>query len=621
MSSRNEIKLNMKQKKGFVTPVIAIIVILTLLTFMIYPILVMEPRNVPVAIISLDQGGEIPGGKINIGELVIDKMTEETSDEGVIDIKQYNNLDKLIDAMENNKYYAAIIIPENFTDIQTEMLVGLGNMNEGVSNLKDGTDQLSEGISILVDKSSQLPESSAKLAEGAQSLHTGLGKLLAVLGSSNNEGTAIYGANNLEKGIGQLQNNVNQKLLPGAKGLSNNASKLKTASSNIDTAINNAMTAINKGDIDGAMQILNGAKTASQNLSTGMSSLSTGSQNLYTGINTMNKNLPKMKSGSDSLTSGLETMSSNVSQAVNGSGQLAQGSNMLKDNSPLLVNGINNLSKGSDKLNEGVGTLYDKTGEIVDNIDIEENFKEAGEGTDTEGSVSVMINQGKNPMIAGNIENAMTKVSANAGLAFNMSYINPVPEDMGTGVLPLAIMFILTLIVSLIAGVLLFRILPLSGDTTAKQLRRIIVQIIYCVILALFIGYSVAFIMNTIAGMGIPFTEVALFAFVASLSLLMIVIGSLELFKMPGMLIPGLVIILGLAVSVLPYEALPEFWQDGVYPWMPLRFITSGLREILYMGEGTWNDSTLPLIGMMSVGVVLLFLSLIRPKMTKRKVE
>ncbi len=61
----------------------------------------------------------------------------------------------------------------------------------------------------------------------------------------------------------------------------------------------------------------------------------------------------------------------------------------------------------------------------------------------------------------------------------------------------------------------------------------------------------------------------------------------------------------GMTCGVLPFEALPSFWQDWVYPWAPQHFIGEGVRAVMFRGAGAWNAGSGPLAVIGAVGVVL----------------
>ena len=65
--------------------------------------------------------------------------------------------------------------------------------------------------------------------------------------------------------------------------------------------------------------------------------------------------------------------------------------------------------------------------------------------------------------------------------------------------------------------------------------------------------------------------------------------------------------------GTFPFEALPAFWQDWVYPWAPQRFMSEGIRAILYLDAGAWNAGSLPLLIVGAVGAMLTCIAALVP--------
>lgn len=72
--------------------------------------------------------------------------------------------------------------------------------------------------------------------------------------------------------------------------------------------------------------------------------------------------------------------------------------------------------------------------------------------------------------------------------------------------------------------------------------------------------------------------------------------------------------LLGMGTANLPYEFLPAFWQDWIYPWMPLRFLAEGARALAFQGAALWNGSTAALSVTALVGAAALITSAWRPQ-------
>ncbi|NHB84988.1 hypothetical protein G7085_11205 [Tessaracoccus sp. HDW20] len=77
------------------------------------------------------------------------------------------------------------------------------------------------------------------------------------------------------------------------------------------------------------------------------------------------------------------------------------------------------------------------------------------------------------------------------------------------------------------------------------------------------------------------------------------------------------ILLLGMGTANMPFEFLPAFWQDFVYPWNPLRFLAEGSRALLFQGAGWWNAATPALLVTALVGALLVLSSVFTPRRGK----
>lgn len=131
---------------------------------------------------------------------------------------------------------------------------------------------------------------------------------------------------------------------------------------------------------------------------------------------------------------------------------------------------------------------------------------------------------------------------------------------------------------------------------------------------ALVVGFGAAGILKAATGAEIAFIDLALFVAIASFAFQALVLGSLNLFGAAGVAVPIGLLVIGMGTAYLPTEFLPAFWQDWVYPWDPLRFMSDGFRDILYMGQGFLNASTQALAVVVGVGFTLMAACAIRTR-------
>lgn len=73
------------------------------------------------------------------------------------------------------------------------------------------------------------------------------------------------------------------------------------------------------------------------------------------------------------------------------------------------------------------------------------------------------------------------------------------------------------------------------------------------------------------------------------------------------------IVAFGMMMGVLPVQALPVFWQDWVFPWAPQHYVGDGLRSIMYLGTGFWNEQSQAFVWVALAGIVLSLLALALP--------
>ncbi len=113
-------------KARYVVPVAIVVVMSCFLSLMFYPMMHMQAENLPFALLNLDEGAETPEGTMNVGEQMIDRLTAASSEAGAdgdetaspIAWTQLGSQEELDDALANNEYYGALVIPAGYTAAQ-----------------------------------------------------------------------------------------------------------------------------------------------------------------------------------------------------------------------------------------------------------------------------------------------------------------------------------------------------------------------------------------------------------------------------------------------------------------------------------------------------------------------
>lgn len=607
-----------KAKAKYAVPIAVTCVALLMGTLLMFPMLKMEPRDVPVALLSLDRGVEAGGQYVNVGDMVIGELTGEPVDGGdwsddsdgadgadggdetdgaedigfagltmgsdassgyvsgdSVDWIVAESQEQLDDLMGSGQCYASMTIPSGFS----EYVIANAAQSEIGAQLVDKLPDLASGANALDAGAGSLADGAAALSDGASSLSSGADKLQSgVSGLPAGVDAAQSGAVALEGGLAKLE--------VGAHSLGDGASSLQSGVAQVQQAVDEAIASLSSDNpnVQHALALLSGASQGAAKLDEGAGSIAAGASSLADGISAS-------RSGAESLGAGLSGLSEGASSIVSGVDALASGAASLDSGTSSVVEGSQAISDGSASLASGLNTANDALGQLP-----------AGSDDD---SIKLVINQGKNPMVSNSLGSAISSLGASSGMAFDISYINPLPEEMSTGFAHMILM-ILTYIASYATAAVIANTFKLRHGSRRSLLLSVAVQVGYAALCALVVGVGAWVVLTLATGADILFGNLALFVAVASFSFQMLVIGSLDLLGAPGMVVPIGLLVMGMGTAYLPTEFLPAFWQDWVYPWDPLRFMVDGFKGILYMGQGFWSASTAALLVLVLIGAALI---------------
>ena len=590
-----------------IVPLLVPFVLLCVVSLLVYPMLNASPRGIQVAICSEDAGVETPAGCFNAGDMMIDKMTgaageadesdgaaidadgtEEADDEGssamvssdAIEWLVYDSADELRAAMDNNEYYAAMFIPADFSE--NMMATSLATY-EAMSGLAEGVTTLSEGA--------------GNLSSGVQTFATGVGTLAS-------------GTDGLATGVGTLAEKVSA-LPQVAAGLVAGSQAVGTALESVNTLLASdefaaAVAAAQEGDptaFDAYMTQVNaalaGAAQANAGVSQGAAGMSAAADGLVTGVNNLNTGVSGLNTAAGKLAEGAATLATGTGALATGTGKLADG------------------------LNDMVDTLETKMVEALDAAASGETLAASDSEDDSEDAASaatieLVVNQGKNPMVATSIGSAVSSMGGSTGVSFETTYLNPVGGGY-SGMLSAMVMVICIFLPTIASSIILATLRPISRKSAGKVAVSWLVQLLYVAMISCIIGCGVAFIVGQFSSLAFDVAKMAAFMSLSAFMFMLIVVSCVNLFGTPGVAIPVLMFMLGMACCNLPYEFLPDFWQSYVYPWMPLRFIAEGSRAILFMGADVMSASTVGVLIAMAVGAVLALLALAKAVVSAKK--
>lgn len=112
-----------KNKLLLLSPVIALLIVF-IFSLTLFPTVQPQPKNLPIAIVNEDQGVEIPNQpKMNMGQTIVDTMkkTSKSDEEPAVKWIEVKNKESVQKGLNNKEYYAALVIPKEFSAKQASL--------------------------------------------------------------------------------------------------------------------------------------------------------------------------------------------------------------------------------------------------------------------------------------------------------------------------------------------------------------------------------------------------------------------------------------------------------------------------------------------------------------------
>ena len=320
------------------------------------------------------------------------------------------------------------------------------------------------------------------------------------------------------------------------------------------------------------------------------------------------------------------------------------------------------LATQGKMLASAMGTIKEKLSSLGD-IDLSEKFADMGETAaakafvniadqlkesadsseetseeDAGAGILVFLDMAKSPLVASQMQSSLKTMFAETGMQADIVNIHDgTPE--GTTIEaakqalkdssaeedeapanPMSIMMsqqlllIPTVMLSLIVGLILTRVARLKEPETKKErVRQLAKQVVLALVFSFIIALTAYAMFALVAGGEADFWSLSLFVWIVSFALMLLVGGLANIAFGLGVLAVVCIVAFGMMMGVLPLQALPSFWQDWVYPWAPQHYVGDGLRSILYLGTGFWNEQSQAFVWVALAGIVLSLLALVLP--------
>ncbi|MBR2786756.1 MAG: YhgE/Pip domain-containing protein [Clostridia bacterium] len=346
-------------------------------------------EDMKVAIVNLDRGynGENQGQKI----------VNTLQDKKVVDICNVSK-PEAEDGLKNEKYYAVITIPENFSkdlssagEIDKKVVKITYSPNQKMNYLASQiinrvvtateaqikSEISSKTVETLAENIKEVPESLKKISDGSEQILNGAESLSGGLNDLNNGVNTLKnsysefdkGLENASNGSKQLNNGINQidggaeKLMQGGNTLNSAISKINEGASTLAQSGNNGIVELQNG----IEQISTGSTQLNEGIKlyvAGSDSLGTNATAYIDGVNGLNTNTKALLTaiaqyGTVSEDQNVKALAGQA-QAILASGayeKLEESGTAIKGGAQQLVQSGNSVKVGAQSLADGAQQL------------------------------------------------------------------------------------------------------------------------------------------------------------------------------------------------------------------------------------------------------------------------
>lgn len=647
-------------KRKYVLPLGIIIAVACIFSLLFYPMANMEMKNLPFAIVCLDEGVETNEGDVNLGNLVVNKITESTAEEGEESPIQWTCLssqEELEQAMSNNEFYGAMVIPRDFSQRQYDALVETmqNQIDEMQANVTDSLpfgSGASSGLSLP-----SMTAGTGATAVGTPQLSADAQKMIAAAQAT------VAGATKNAQGAAANFQKDQAALVQSQKQLEAVKAQAEQLQANIQTSKDEC------AKLETELETLKANPTPSDAEQARINELTSQIAQLTTSIDAAQKQHDEAAAQITQLSQAVEKAQQNVSSSQQ---NLTVAQNNAKTAAANAMGVQKTAVAGSALATQGkmfasaMGAIKEKLSSLG-NIDLSEKFADMGETAaakafvniadqleesadsaeetsdeDTGAGILVFLDMAKSPLVANQMQSSLKAMFAETGMQTDIVNIHDgTPEGvtiasaeqalksssteedeapanpMGT-MMSQQLLLIPTVMLSLIVGLILTRVARLKEPEVKKErVRQLAKQVVLALVFSFIIALTAYAMFAFVAGGEADFWSIVLFAWIVSFALMLLVGGLANIAFGLAVFAIVCIIAFGMMTGVLPVQALPAFWQDWVFPWAPQHYVGDGLRSILYLETSFWNEQSQGFVWVALAGFVLSLLALALPSRKK----
>ena len=459
------------------------------------------------------------------------------------------------------------------TNSQTEQEKILTNL-QATATYQSLTDTQKQELTAAVSNNSNSTIESAKaILTTAGDLKENLGSInqpvsnLSTLQTKANQLLPIASSSltSMSSGFTQLQNAVDNQLVPGSQSIENGVNDYTKGLDTISLGVNQ-------------LSEKNTALTTSLNqLVSGSSKLTENSSTLTTGLDSLAGKTPELVTGIEKLSSGSSQLNSKSSDLIAGFDKIQLGSSQLIDKSSQLLAASSQLGSGAMKIADGAGKLADGGTTLTAGI---ESLQVGATGLEHG------LNSASNQLKSASTESNNAEVLSEP-LSLSKTDNDQVPVN---GIAMAPYMISVALFVAALSTNMIFAKLPSGRHPESRWAwvkSRFEINGVIAVLAAVLVYGGVHLI-----GLTANHEMRTLFLIIiASLTFMSMVTALTTWNSRLGAFFSLILLLLQLASSAGTYPlALTNDFFKAVNPWLPMSYSVSGLRQTISMTGNIHNQ-------------------------------
>ena len=432
---------------------------------------------------------------------------------------------------------------QTLTDAQKKELA------EAVSNNSNSTIDSAKEILTSVENLKVSLESVNQPVSNLSTLQTKANQLLPVASSS---------LTSMSSGFTQLQNAVDNQLIPGSQSIENGVNEYTKGLDTISLGVNQ----LSEKNI--------ALTTSLDQLVSGSTKLTENSSILTTGLDSLAGKTPELVTGIEKLSFGSSQLNSKSSDLIAGLDKIYLGSSQLTDKSSQLLSASSQLGSGAEKIADGAGKLADGGVTLTAGIEsLQVGVTDLGKG------LSNANNQLKSASTEPNNAEILSKP-----LSLSKTDNDQVPVN---GIAMAPYMISVALFVAALSTNMIFAKLPSGRHSESRWAwvkSRFEINGVIAVLAAVLVYGGVHLI-----GLTANHEMRTLFLIIiASLTFMSMVTALTTWNSRLGAFFSLILLLLQLASSAGTYPlALTNDFFKAVNPWLPMSYSVSGLRQTISM--------------------------------------